>query len=197
MEAATSLLVERGPAGFTVEAIVERTGVAKTTIYRHWPTRTDLLAAAMAHLFGATRVPDTGTLRGDLLEFFVAGVRALGDDLWDRRLQSLPGIMEAARHDPDLAAVGAQLLNTTLASLRTVLERGRSRGEVRADRDLDAMTQVLLGAIFIHRGLFGQDSTERYVVEVVDTVLEGITPSTSRQRAIHLTKTRSRRREGK
>jgi hypothetical protein len=46
--AAIELLAERGYSGFSVEGVVERTGVAKTTLYRHWPTRDDLLAAAIA-----------------------------------------------------------------------------------------------------------------------------------------------------
>src|SRR6202034_3827583 len=46
--AAIDLLAERGYSGFSVEGVVERTGIAKTTLYRHWPTRDDLLAAAIA-----------------------------------------------------------------------------------------------------------------------------------------------------
>ena len=45
LDAAIDLLAERGYSGFSVEGVVDRTGVAKTTLYRHWPTRDDLLAA--------------------------------------------------------------------------------------------------------------------------------------------------------
>ena len=51
--AAIDLLAERGYSGFSVEGVVERTGIAKTTLYRHWPTRDDLLAAAIARLDGS------------------------------------------------------------------------------------------------------------------------------------------------
>src|SRR5271167_4416743 len=69
LEAAMELLAEEGYAAFTIEAIFARTGVAKTTIYRHWPTRNDLLIAVIEKLGGKFELPDTGTVRGDLMEF--------------------------------------------------------------------------------------------------------------------------------
>ena len=46
LDAAIDLLAERGYSGFSVEGVVDRTKVAKTTLYRHWPTRDDLLDQA-------------------------------------------------------------------------------------------------------------------------------------------------------
>ena len=45
MAAAADLVVEQGPAGLTVDAVVARSGVAKSTVYRHWATRDELVAA--------------------------------------------------------------------------------------------------------------------------------------------------------
>src|ERR1019366_2515587 len=74
LEAAIDLLAERGYSGFSVEGVVEATGIAKTTLYRHWPTRDDLLAAVIGQLGGAGELPGTGSVRQDLLDFFAPRV---------------------------------------------------------------------------------------------------------------------------
>ena len=66
LDAASELLAEEGYGGFTVDGVAARSGVAKTTIYRHWPTRGDLLAATMACFNECPATPDTGSLRTDV-----------------------------------------------------------------------------------------------------------------------------------
>lgn len=176
LDAAVGLLVDRGPAGFNIDAIVERTGVAKTTIYRHWSSRDSLLAAAIGHHFNVAKtanIPDTGSLRGDLLAYINEGLRAMHNDSANRQLRTLPGIIDAAHRDPSLAELCVDILKLTLSTLRPMFERGVERGEVCADRDIDAMTHLVLGALFIHQAL-DFDTDEAYVTEVVDTVLSGV-----------------------
>src|SRR5450631_87981 len=60
------LLFERGYGGVTVDEISRRSGVAKTTIYRHWPTRTDLLRDACSTLSTPLDTPDTGSFEADV-----------------------------------------------------------------------------------------------------------------------------------
>src|SRR5271154_2815383 len=64
--ATAHLLSERGFAGATVDEISRRSGVAKTTIYRHWPTRTDLLRDACSTLSTPLDTPDTGSFEADM-----------------------------------------------------------------------------------------------------------------------------------
>src|SRR3569623_2852412 len=59
-------LTEGGIGGFSIDELARRSGVAKTTIYRHWPSRSALLIDACSRLRGAAEPPDTGTLRGDI-----------------------------------------------------------------------------------------------------------------------------------
>ena len=174
LEASATMIMERGPAAFTIDALVERTGVAKTTIYRHWPTRRALMVAVFSRMTHPAGTPDTGSLRGDLHEFFMGGVRAMKDDRWDQRMQSLPGIIELSQRDPDLTAVGAEVLKSAIRSLMPMLDRARSRGELRTDVSVEAMAHVLFGAIFLHRAL-DYDLSESYVAEVIHAVLDGIT----------------------
>lgn len=137
--------MEQGPAAFTIDAVVERTGIARTTIYRLWATRGDLLAAAIGALSYPPNIPDTGVLRADLLEFFMRRARAMQADHWDKSLQSLPGIIDAARHDPALKTIVTAIPTGLVKSVVLMLERGRTRRELRDDRDLATIADMLIG----------------------------------------------------
>lgn len=69
LDAAWGVLVDHGYPGFTFESVAARAGTSRPVLYRRWPTRDDLLAAALKHsgMFGAIEVPDTGTLRSDAI----------------------------------------------------------------------------------------------------------------------------------
>ncbi|WP_263731270.1 TetR/AcrR family transcriptional regulator [Cellulomonas sp. SG140] len=74
LEAAWAELVERGYADLTFEAVATRAGTSRSVVYRRWATRRDLALAALRHRTAgdAGPVPDTGSLRGDLLEILQA-----------------------------------------------------------------------------------------------------------------------------
>jgi len=181
LEAAAALLAEEGYAAFTIEAIFARTGVAKTTIYRHWPTRSDLLIAVIEQLGRRLDLPDTGTTRDDLLEFFSVRAHLMEADPRQQHVNSVPGLIEAARSDPAVAERSRRSMRNLLDGLRALLERGRVRGEIRADRDLDAMANIVLGAIVIRRGFLEQAASDDYIAEAVDTILEGIAAGARRK----------------
>ncbi|MDR0343309.1 MAG: TetR/AcrR family transcriptional regulator, partial [Nocardiopsaceae bacterium] len=78
LTAAADLLAERGLAGMPIEEVAARAGVGKATIYRRWPSRGALaLDAFQAEFAGQQRLPDTGTLHGDLLAALRSWVRAV------------------------------------------------------------------------------------------------------------------------
>ena len=112
---AARLLAERGYSGFSVEGVVERTGVAKTTLYRHWPTRDDLLAAVIGQLGGTGQLPDTGSVRQDLLDFFARRVQAAHRRQWER---CMPALVEAAARHPELAAMIDRLPAQALSQVK-------------------------------------------------------------------------------
>ena len=74
LRAATDLVLDAGVDGFSVDEVARRSGVAKTTIYRHFPSAKELLVAALDRTMKAPPTPDTGSLREDLLEY-LASVR--------------------------------------------------------------------------------------------------------------------------
>jgi AcrR family transcriptional regulator len=189
--AAIDLLAERGYSGFSVEGVVERTGIAKTTLYRHWPTRDDLLTAAIARLDGsgldgsglddsrldsarldgAGSLPDTGSVRQDLLDLQARRVRAARTTQWER---CMPALVEAAAHHPELAKVIARLTGQILAQIETLLVRGVECGELRHGLDPQLVASVLIGPIVFRRLLLHEAPTLQRVADVIDLLMQGI-----------------------
>ena len=136
-------MAERGYRGMTVGAVARVAGVSEPTVYLRHPTKHDLAVAAIAHLPGVAHPPDTGDAQRDLavlLEDLVRDAERIGLSLVGTVLAEEPDhpeLLEQWRKHAGGPMVG---------SIRAVLERGRSRGQVRPDADLDATAELLLGA---------------------------------------------------
>ena len=128
LAATIDLLAERGYSGFSIEGIVDRTGIAKTTLYRHWRSREALLAAAIVELGGAGPLPDTGSVRQDLQDLLARRVHAARTPRWER---CMPALVEASARHPELAEMVARLTARALGQIETLLRRGIERGELR------------------------------------------------------------------
>jgi AcrR family transcriptional regulator len=172
--AAIDLLAERGYSGFSVEQVVERSGVAKTTLYRHWRTRNDLLAAAVAELDGGGPLPDTGSVRQDLVDLLARRVQAARTRQWNR---CMPALVEAAAYNPELAEIIASLTWQMLEQIETLLQRGIERGELRHDLDLQLAASALIGPMVFRRLLLHEAPTIQRVSAVIDLLLQGIAVS--------------------
>jgi AcrR family transcriptional regulator len=169
LNAALDLLAEHGYADFSVEAVVLRSGVAKTTLYRHWPNRIALLRDAVAALEGETDLPDTGALRTDLVAFFAPRIRVSDTRRWER---CMPALVEAAAFHPELAEVVATLTRGVLDGIKTLLERANRRGELAGHPpDLDALASILIGPIVFRRLLLQEAPTQFVVQAHIDFVL--------------------------
>ncbi len=171
LDAASDLLAEEGYGGFTVDGVAARSGVAKTTIYRHWPTRFDLLAATIACFDECMPTPDTGSLRSDVELLLKQLADELAEAPWSK---SMPGMLEGAERDHDLAAHQLAVFDTHAAALREVLARGQRSGELRAETDLEVAFAALAGPLFFRRLVMRQRTTSRQVDELIDQVLTGI-----------------------
>jgi AcrR family transcriptional regulator len=172
LDAAAALLAERGYAAFTMDALVERTGVSKTTMYKHWPSRTDLIAATVQALASEPAVPDTGDVRDDLIALAAASLDAYKGARWP----GLAAVLEAAGHDPELHASLQSVPDTRFSAVRTVLERAVQRGQLRADVDENTAITILVGAIFFRLRTAGLPQVRREVPVIVGTVLDGLRP---------------------
>jgi AcrR family transcriptional regulator len=172
LDAAAALLAERGYTGLTMDALVERTGVSKTTMYKHWPSRTALIAATVRQLTAAPAIPDTGSVRSDLIAMALDSLDAYRGPRWP----GLASVLEAAGHDPDLHAALQSVPATGLAHVKTLLERGVQQDQLRPDIDTETAVTVLVGAIFFRLRMADLPQVKREVPGIVDTILEGLAP---------------------
>jgi AcrR family transcriptional regulator len=162
LEAARELLAEHGIDGFSVEEVVRRSGVAKSTIYRHWADRSELMVAALKSFMPRLPTPNTGSLRDDL----VACMSDLCELAAEARLRVLfLDLLTARATDPELARVLDRMEEEHDRPVRTVLELARARGEVAADLDLDLALDVAQGPMFsrllVRDRPMGRDDIER------------------------------------
>ena len=168
MAATFQLLAESGLSGVSVDEVSRRSGVAKTTVYRHWPSRSALLIDACSAMGGAKpQAPDTGSLKGDLslLVAYMAG--RLRSDRW---ATILPSVIDAAERDPELAQVQTRLHAGFMEPLYTVLARGQERGELPRDCDLSQIVACVVGPLFYRRWFSRQPLDEKFVKAIVEHV---------------------------
>jgi AcrR family transcriptional regulator len=173
LDAAGTLLAERGLTGMSIEEVAARAGVGKATIYRRWPSKGLLALDAFMIMFRSLQPPvDSGSLRDDLLSALRAWVRAVTTTPAGRLLSSL---IAEAQHDPELhAAWRGRVLEPLRAQHRAVLERAVGRGEISAAVDQDVVLDLFFGAAQ-HRLLLGHlELTDGFVESVVDVLLAGI-----------------------
>jgi AcrR family transcriptional regulator len=169
------LLADEGLRGLSVEGVAERAGVAKTTIYRRFPAKRDLVRAALASVaaFGQIDPPDTGSVRDDLYELARARVAALkrtGTQLL------MPRLMAEAGSDPELHALILAVFADPARDVVTgALRRGVEREELRADVDVELLTDLLAGVI-VYRLLYSRGELRGLAartVAAIDIVLDG------------------------
>jgi len=170
--ATLELVGERGIGGITVDAVAERSGVAKTTIYRQWPDGRSLVLAAFQTLLRQPADPDTGSLRGDLLE----ALGSLADALRDSPAASLmAALIDAAERDERFAELHRQEAAERLAVMHRILHRGRERGELPGDADLAEVLDLVSGPLFHRRYVSGTGSDRAldraFAERVVDLAL--------------------------
>ena len=138
-EAALVLLAEVGYDRLTMDAVAARARAGKTTIYRRWPGKAELVVDALNSLKGAPAIPDTGSLRHDL--------RALAESITSAEsrfgAQMTIGMVNALAHDGELRRVfGEKFIAPRTAAFRTVFERAVARGEMPGGHDLDLLARL-------------------------------------------------------
>ncbi len=167
-DATLAILAEVGYDLLTMDAVAARAKASKATLYRRWNGKPELVVAAILSRKGEPVVPDTGTLRGDLLAAY-CGSGGLGDPL----AQSvLAAVVIAMGRDPEFAEVYRRdFVNPKIASSRVIYERARQRGEVHPEVDLSVLAPSLAGIILHRVFLLGEQVTPELVGRVLDEVV--------------------------
>jgi AcrR family transcriptional regulator len=143
LEATLDILAEAGYAGLTVDMVAAAAGAGKATVYRRWPTKTDLVLDAISRVdagqLDLEALPDTGTLRGDFQALLDSGG---GDD--GRRFRIMAGLTSMLADQPGLGeAADAALIGPWAAANLALIRRAVQRGEVTSDADVEALARVV------------------------------------------------------
>jgi len=177
--ATLELLTESGVGGVSVDEVSRRSGVAKTTIYRHWATRSDLILDACSRLSAEQEAPDTGGFESDVTALLAGIAKLLVTARWS---SVVPSIIDAAERDPDLAQIHSRIQMGHTAPLHVVIARAVRKGELPASTDPSAMITALVGPLFYRRWFSREPLDEEFVQSIVRTVIRSA-PGFSKRRS--------------
>ncbi|MDO9380560.1 MAG: TetR/AcrR family transcriptional regulator [Nocardioidaceae bacterium] len=168
LDATLDVLSDVGYDRLTMDAVASAARASKATLYRRWSSKASLVIDALLSQKAPTELPDTGTLRGDLLGTF-CGMGGLTDQ---RQIRVLASVITAIARDEDFAsAFRRDFIGPKVALTTTIFERARDRGEVRADLDLDLIAQALPGIVLHRRFLLGELPDVAFITTVIDQII--------------------------
>jgi AcrR family transcriptional regulator len=174
IEAALDLFAESGAGGLCIEAVAARAGVGKSTIYRRWPGKEDLLVDALATLKSPLPEPSGQSVRDDL----VALLRVMQADFADPRRTRATALLhgEGIKYPRLLRRFTESVVEPRRDVFRNVLRRGIETGELRGDIDIETALFMMTGAIQA-RARSGADLIPPgYAEQIVDQLLTGLSP---------------------
>ena len=170
LQSASDLMLESGLGAVSMDAVAERAGVSKATIYRWWPSKERLALDALFVTWTEPEraLPDTGSLRGDLLALIRPWVGLLRDGAYGRVIAAL---VERVQADPEFADdYRARFVEPRRDQAREIFARAISRGEVAADANVELLLDLLYGPVY-HRLLHGhRPLNDRFARELVEGV---------------------------
>ena len=182
LDAAFAELGEKGYGGLSIEAVALRSGVAKTTVYRRWPTRDELVADALDSRSDRYEpVPDTGSVRGDLKEF-CEGVR--GKLTSNHGKAMLKSLVAAVDQSPEIIETVQRFWRERRDVGGYLIERWIQRGVLRPETNADLLVEVILAPIYLRvllpGGPLSGDVLESFIDIALDGVLEDVSYSKAR-----------------
>lgn len=149
LRATLEAFAEGGWDAVRIDAIAESAGVHKTTVYRRWPTRGALIAAALTAMpfrTPETMTPDTGSLRADLQVM----VEELEAGWQEPRMRRISRNLTRASHVPEIAVASTVFWSTRVDLVAALITNAIRRGEVPPQVDAEVVASMLVGALKLH-----------------------------------------------
>jgi AcrR family transcriptional regulator len=168
LEQLLALLGTHGYTRLTLDELAARSGVAKTTILRRWPSKAAVAAAAIERLaFQSVDVPDSGSLREDIHALLQGAV----DTFVRGRGQFVPRLFREAGHHPEIANLLNTVLHTRRQAYRKVLALAIARGDLSPSADQELLIDLLIGPLWLRLLLTNDPITPQYVDSNVEAAL--------------------------
>jgi AcrR family transcriptional regulator len=168
LEATLEVLGDVGYDRLTMDAVATRAKASKATLYRRWNNKVSLVIDALLAQKEHPPVPDTGSLRGDLIASF-CGLGGLTDQ---QAVATFASVITAISRDQDFAeAFRREVIGPKLAAARAVFERARERGEIAEGVDLDLLAPALPGIVMHRLFIHGGPPDEDLITRVIDQII--------------------------
>lgn len=172
LEVALDVLAETGYDGMTIDMVATRAKAGKATLYRRWPSKADLVLDAVVCMkskdIDLDALPDTGTLRGDL----VAMVRPPSIRDGERKLKVMAGIASMIVRSPELAAAAQNALVEPRASVnRIFFRRAIDRGEIPADVDVERLCTIGPAMTAYRVLMLGKPVDREFLISTIDGII--------------------------
>lgn len=181
LESAVWLLTNRGHEKLSVEEVAERAGVSRAALYRRYPTKSVLVAAAVDQL-ALTHVdaPDTGDLAGDLVAILEPAYQLVTRG----HGRVLLRMVRTSADEPDVQDVIRHTILGRRSHYYSVLDRAIARGELPRDLDHELVIDVLIGTLWTRLLITRSPVPPGLTRRIVDTVIHGLAarPPTRRAR---------------
>ena len=171
LDATVDLLLASGVEGVTFDEVAARSGVAKTTLYRHFGSKQAMVVEAASSCFVELPTPDNGDLRRDLREIF---------NRWQDKEKApkvpdlMPVLLAGSDRDPELHTLVLAMLDERRRPIRTVLQLAQLRREIDPDLDLDLAIALLTGPFVQRRMVDRQEITDEFRDAVLEQVVAGL-----------------------
>jgi AcrR family transcriptional regulator len=163
------LLGASGYGALRIDEVAATSGVNKTTIYRRWPTKSQLVTAALRHYHAPQPARDTGDLERDVTEMFVQSLSTV-----DRRLtRGLMRMILLEQHDPELEAIRFELRERFVAVRKSRLEIAVARGELPPHTDVTLLINLLSSTIYSRMLAFVEPPSPELISEIVRILIAG------------------------
>jgi AcrR family transcriptional regulator len=173
LAATRELLEQHGVRGLTIEGVAERSGVAKTTIYRRYRDRDELALAVLIEDTESFRTPpDLGDTRKELLAFVKEATEII------LRGSVIQGIASEVATNPELGqAYRERIIDVRLAEVGEIVARAIERGDLRPDTDVRVAHELLIGPLMYRLIFSGRPLNRRHAAQVVDAVMAAYAPA--------------------
>ncbi|HEX4219636.1 MAG TPA: TetR/AcrR family transcriptional regulator [Acidimicrobiales bacterium] len=169
LDAALELVLEVGYDRLSMDALAERAHAGKATIYRHWSGKAEVVFEALRRRHsGEELVPDTGSLRGDLL----ATIASIDASVSSEDGALISGLLCAMRTDPVLAnLMRTQVVDSKRTNCLQLVDRAVARGELPPSATGDVLFEVMPAMVTTRLVINGEELTEEFAVHLVDDIL--------------------------
>jgi AcrR family transcriptional regulator len=172
LEAAIAVLAETGYDRMTMDMVAARAKAGKATMYRRWASKPELVLEAIAHMkrdqVDLDNLPDTGTLRGDLLGLFKP--KSVEDG--ELKMKALSGLSSMLAQHQELAdATNAVIVEPWTAVNRVLIQRAVDRGEVSKNVDLETLAQVIPSMSAYRTVILRKPVDQQFLTAMIDNVL--------------------------